>query len=106
MVHKFITNNFQLDIVIENNKYAIDALEQVKRKMSRMSTLEQEKFKLDEKLGGSSGILMTKAIRRIYGEHAYKIIEALKKNPLVTVPKVSWHILGLVSWRTFLGIFA
>lgn len=70
------------------NKYAIEALEAVRRRLCKMSTLEQEKFKLEEKLGGTSATLMGRAVRRIYGEHAAKIIEGLKKNPSLTVPKV------------------
>ncbi|PAV76577.1 hypothetical protein WR25_19211 [Diploscapter pachys] len=79
---------FELDILIEINKYAIEALEKVRRMVSTMSAVEQASFKLDDKLGASSGILMTKALKRVFGEQLPKYVEMLRKKPAACVDRV------------------
>lgn len=100
-------NHFQLDIVIEVNLAAIDALEGVQRRLSRMRAEEAKKFKLDDNLGARwiylfpafallktfnaayrCAALMLRALKRIYGDKSQDIIEGLKKNPSVAVPLV------------------
>ncbi|KAK5977278.1 hypothetical protein GCK32_005004, partial [Trichostrongylus colubriformis] len=87
-IYRTEDERFELDIIIDVNKYAIESLELVRRRMERMSQAELDKFRLDEKLGGSSPSLMLRAIKRIYGEHASKITEGIKRNPSMTIPKV------------------
>uniref|UniRef100_A0A7I4Y1S9 HDAC_interact domain-containing protein n=1 Tax=Haemonchus contortus TaxID=6289 RepID=A0A7I4Y1S9_HAECO len=87
-IYRTEDERFELDIIIDVNKYAIESLELVRRRMERMTQAELDKFRLDEKLGGSSPSLMLRAIKRIYGEHASKITEGIKRNPSMTIPKV------------------
>lgn len=53
-----------------------------------MAPEEQEKFRLDDSLGGTSEVIQRRAIHRIYGDKAPEIIESLKKNPVTAVPVV------------------
>lgn len=53
-----------------------------------MSQEDQEKFRLDDCLGGTSEVIQRRAIYRIYGDKAPEIIESLKKNPVTAVPVV------------------
>ncbi|KAJ1350558.1 Paired amphipathic helix protein Sin3b [Parelaphostrongylus tenuis] len=87
-IYRTEDERFELDIIIDVNKYAIESLELVRRRMERMTQPELDKFQLDERLGGSSPSLMLRAIKRIYGEHASKITEGIKRNPSITIPKV------------------
>ncbi|VDM54336.1 unnamed protein product [Angiostrongylus costaricensis] len=87
-IYRTEDERFELDIIIDVNKYAIESLEVVRRRMERMTQSELDKFQLDERLGGSSPSLMLRAIKRIYGEHASKITEGIKRNPSITIPKV------------------
>ncbi|VDO82522.1 unnamed protein product [Heligmosomoides polygyrus] len=98
-IYRTEDERFELDIIIDVNKYAIESLELVRRRMDRMSKAELDK--LDEKLGGSSPSLMLRAIKRIYGEHASKITDGIKRNPFMTIPKVAnleW-ISSSKEWR-------
>lgn len=63
-------------------------LESVQKKLSRMSQEDQDKFRLDDCLGGTSDVIQRRAIYRIYGDKAADIIESLKKNPCTAVPVV------------------
>lgn len=53
-----------------------------------MAPEDQEKFRLDDCLGGTSEVIQRRAIHRIYGDKAPEIIESLKKNPVTAVPVV------------------
>lgn len=66
----------------------IRVLESVQKKLSRMAPEDQEKFRLDDCLGGTSEVIQRRAIHRIYGDKAPEIIESLKKNPVTAVPVV------------------
>jgi paired amphipathic helix protein Sin3a len=79
---------FQLDIVIEVNKFAMQTLEFVNRRMNKMKPDELSKYRLDDNLGSRSPAIMQRAIRRIYGDKSTDIIVGLKKNPSVAVPLV------------------
>lgn len=87
-IYRCEDERFELDVVIETNLSAIRVFESVQKKMNRMNPEERIKFRLDDTLGGSSVILIQRAIRRIYGDKAPEIIEGLKKNPAVAVPLV------------------
>ena len=50
-IYKCEDERFELDVVLETNLSAIKCLEAVQKKMSRMSTDEANKFKLDNSLG-------------------------------------------------------
>ncbi|XP_042717964.1 paired amphipathic helix protein Sin3b isoform X4 [Chrysemys picta bellii] len=78
----------ELDVVLETNLATIRVLESVQKKLSRMSQEDQEKFRLDDCLGGTSEVIQRRAIYRIYGDKAPEIIESLKKNPVTAVPVV------------------
>ncbi|CAJ0954913.1 unnamed protein product, partial [Mesorhabditis belari] len=82
-LHKTEDDRFELDIIIEVNKYAITAMETIMRKIKQ----KKDVF-VDDCLGSTSSSIMQRAIKRIYGEASFKIIEAMKKNPTVAVPRV------------------
>ncbi|VDN06343.1 unnamed protein product [Thelazia callipaeda] len=79
---------YELDIVIEVNKSALEVLEMVQRKMSRMKKEELSSFRLGPSLGGSSDSIMLRALQRIYGDHTIKMLEGAMKNPQVMVPRL------------------
>ncbi|XP_033099647.1 paired amphipathic helix protein Sin3a-like isoform X2 [Anneissia japonica] len=87
-IYRCEDERYELDIVIEINMTTIRVLENVNKKLQRMSSEEQSKYRLDNALGGTSETIHRKAIQRIYGDKAHDIIEGLKKNPAVAVPLV------------------
>uniref|UniRef100_A0A8D0BF34 Paired amphipathic helix protein Sin3b n=1 Tax=Salvator merianae TaxID=96440 RepID=A0A8D0BF34_SALMN len=87
-LHRCEDERFELDVVLETNLATIRVLESVQKKLGRMSQEDQEKFRLDDCLGGTSEVIQRRAIYRIYGDKAPEIIESLKKNPLTAVPVV------------------
>ncbi|KAJ1085601.1 hypothetical protein NDU88_005731 [Pleurodeles waltl] len=87
-LHRCEDERFELDVVLETNLATIRVLESVQKKISRLSPEDQEKFRLDECLGGTSEVIQRRAIYRIYGDKAPEIIESLKKNPATAVPVV------------------
>jgi paired amphipathic helix protein Sin3a len=87
-IYRCEDERFELDVVIETNSATIRVLEGVQKKMSKMSTDELNRFKLDDSLGGTSQTIHQRALRRIYGDKSPDIIEGLKKNPHVAVPVV------------------
>ncbi|XP_046593518.1 paired amphipathic helix protein Sin3b isoform X2 [Neodiprion lecontei] len=87
-IYRCEDERFELDGVIETNAATIRVLEGVHKKMSRMSSEEIQKFRLDDCLGGCSPTIHQRALRRIYGDKAADIIDGLKKNPVVAVPVV------------------
>lgn len=60
-----------MDIVIEVNKSAINTLEFLLRKMTRMGKEDLAKFKLDSSLGATSPTIMYRALKRVYGFASY-----------------------------------
>lgn len=73
-----------------------------------MAPEDQDKFRLDDCLGGTSEVIQRRAIHRIYGDKAPEIIESLKKNPVTAVPVVlkrfpwllaPWELISVVGHR-------
>ncbi|XP_062132486.1 uncharacterized protein LOC133843102 isoform X3 [Drosophila sulfurigaster albostrigata] len=87
-IHRTEDERFELDLVIEVNSATIRVLENVQKKMSRMSPEELAKYHLDDHLGGTSQTIHQRAIHRIYGDKSGEIIQGMKKNPSVAVPIV------------------
>uniref|UniRef100_A0A146LA21 Paired amphipathic helix protein Sin3a n=3 Tax=Lygus hesperus TaxID=30085 RepID=A0A146LA21_LYGHE len=87
-IYRCEDERFELDLVIESNAATILVLENVQKKMSRMTPEELSKFTLEDNLGGTSNTIHTRAIKRIYGDKAADIVEGLKLNPSVSVPLV------------------
>lgn len=87
-IYRCEDERFELDVVIETNSATIRVLEGVQKKMSKMTSDEISRFKLDDFLGGTSQTIHQRALRRIYADKAPDIIEGLKKNPSVAVPVV------------------
>lgn len=56
---------YEVDMVTELNRAAMQNLVVVKRQMDRMNREELGQFHMDDKLGGTSAILMRKAIHRL-----------------------------------------
>ncbi|KAH8372004.1 hypothetical protein KR093_009691 [Drosophila rubida] len=87
-IHRTEDERFELDLVIEVNSATIRVLENVQKKISRMSPEELAKYHLDDHLGGTSQTIHQRAIHRIYGDKSGEIIQGMKKNPSVAVPIV------------------
>ncbi|TGZ73185.1 hypothetical protein CRM22_001663 [Opisthorchis felineus] len=79
---------YEVDMVTELNRAAMQNLVVVKRRMDRMSQDELNRFTLDDNLSGTSAILMRKAIHRVYGDKAGDVIYGLKNRPSTAVPLV------------------
>ena len=69
----------QLDVVLETNLSTIRVLEAVQKKLSRMTSEEAAKFRLDNCLGGTSEVLHRKAIQR-YIFNLLSIYLSLRRN--------------------------
>ncbi|TTJ85384.1 Paired amphipathic helix protein Sin3b [Bagarius yarrelli] len=87
-LHRCEDERFELDVVLETNLATIRVLESVQKKLSRLSPEDQERFRLDDCLGGTSEVIQRRAVYRIYGDKAPEIIEGLKRNPATAVPVV------------------
>uniref|UniRef100_A0A8B9J7T2 Paired amphipathic helix protein Sin3b n=1 Tax=Astyanax mexicanus TaxID=7994 RepID=A0A8B9J7T2_ASTMX len=87
-LHRCEDERFELDVVLETNLATIRVLESVQKKLSRLSAEDQDRFRLDDCLGGTSEVIQRRAVYRIYGDKAPEIIEGLKKNPATAVPLV------------------
>ncbi|XP_064075591.1 paired amphipathic helix protein Sin3a isoform X6 [Vanessa tameamea] len=87
-IYRCEDERFELDVVIETNAATIRVLEGVQKKLSRMTSEDAAKYRLDDSLGGHSPTIHQRALRRIYGDKAVDIIAGLKKNPVVAVPVV------------------
>lgn len=75
-------------MVLETNLATIRVLESVQKKLTRLSPEDQDRFRLDDCLGGTSEVIQRRAVYRIYGDKAPEIIEGLKRNPATAVPVV------------------
>uniref|UniRef100_A0A3Q3EIS4 Paired amphipathic helix protein Sin3b n=1 Tax=Labrus bergylta TaxID=56723 RepID=A0A3Q3EIS4_9LABR len=84
----FLCLHLQLDVVLETNLATIRVLESVQKKLSRLSPEDQDRFRLDDCLGGTSEVIQRRAVYRIYGDKAPEIIEGLKRSPATAVPVV------------------
>ncbi|XP_062855517.1 paired amphipathic helix protein Sin3b isoform X2 [Trichomycterus rosablanca] len=87
-LHRCEDERFELDVVLETNLATIRVLESVQKKLTRLSPEDQDRFRLDDCLGGTSEVIQRRAVYRIYGDKAPEIIEGLKKNPATAVPVV------------------
>ncbi|XP_017323286.1 paired amphipathic helix protein Sin3b isoform X2 [Ictalurus punctatus] len=87
-LHRCEDERFELDVVLETNLATIRVLESVQKKLSRLSPEDQDRFRLDDCLGGTSEVIQRRAVYRIYGDKAPEIIEGLKRNPVTAVPVV------------------
>lgn len=99
-IYRTEDERFEVDILIEVNKAAIAALDGVRKKTLAMRSDEQQKFRLDNCYGCSSPTLMLRAVKKIYGEHANKVLEGLQKNPMAVVPQVLQRLREKdIEWR-------
>ncbi|KAJ8409423.1 hypothetical protein AAFF_G00228240 [Aldrovandia affinis] len=87
-LHRCEDERFELDVVLETNLATIRVLESVQKKLSRLSPEDQDRFRLDDCLGGTSEVIQRRAVYRIYGDKAPEVIEGLKRNPATAVPVV------------------
>uniref|UniRef100_A0A915EHM3 Histone deacetylase interacting domain-containing protein n=1 Tax=Ditylenchus dipsaci TaxID=166011 RepID=A0A915EHM3_9BILA len=79
---------FEVDILIEVNSAAITSLESIRRKIEAMSVEDARNFTLDTNYGCISPTLMARAVKKLYGEHATKVLEGLRENPVIAVAQV------------------
>ncbi|XP_068599386.1 paired amphipathic helix protein Sin3b [Brachionichthys hirsutus] len=87
-LHRCEDERFELDVVLETNLATIRVLESIQKKLSRLSPEDQERFRLDDCLGGTSEVIQRRAVYRIYGDKAPEIIDGLKRSPATAVPVV------------------
>ncbi|KAK0425907.1 hypothetical protein QR680_009450 [Steinernema hermaphroditum] len=87
-IYRTEEERFELDIVIEVNKSAIDLLSHIEMKMKKMKPDDLAKLRFDDRFGGKSSSLMRRAMKRLYGEHANKMLEGLMYSPSIAVPRV------------------
>ncbi|XP_054646122.1 paired amphipathic helix protein Sin3b isoform X1 [Dunckerocampus dactyliophorus] len=87
-LHRCEDERFELDVVLETNLATIRVLESIQKKLSRLSPEDQDRFRLDDCLGGTSEVIQRRAVYRIYGDKAPEIIEGLKRSPATAVPVV------------------
>uniref|UniRef100_A0A8C5A9Q0 Histone deacetylase interacting domain-containing protein n=1 Tax=Gadus morhua TaxID=8049 RepID=A0A8C5A9Q0_GADMO len=87
-LHRCEDERFELDVVLETNLATIRVLESVQKKLTRLSPEDQDRFRLDDCLGGTSEVIQRRAVYRIYGDKAPEIIEGLKRSPITAVPVV------------------
>ncbi|KAK9172614.1 Sin3 like paired amphipathic helix containing protein [Cryptosporidium meleagridis] len=76
---------FELDMVIENNRSTINALEPIAEEISKLSPEDKKNFKL---VKPPFSIIHLKAISRIYGDNGPEILELLKRTPYSCIPVI------------------
>ncbi|GFW34881.1 paired amphipathic helix protein Sin3b [Trichonephila clavipes] len=86
IIYRCEDERFELDMAISSNNYALQILEKVQKKISKMTAEEKSTFALDNYLGGTSLVLQRKALHRLYGDKTEELVEGLKRNPVVAVP--------------------
>uniref|UniRef100_A0A914YWU4 Histone deacetylase interacting domain-containing protein n=1 Tax=Panagrolaimus superbus TaxID=310955 RepID=A0A914YWU4_9BILA len=82
-LHRTEDERFEIDILIQVNTEAMTALERIRRLASM-----DPRFEVGENYECGSKTFMIRAIRRAYGEHGARVLEALKKNPLLVATTV------------------
>uniref|UniRef100_UPI00358FFED0 paired amphipathic helix protein Sin3b-like isoform X2 n=1 Tax=Myxine glutinosa TaxID=7769 RepID=UPI00358FFED0 len=87
-IYRCEDERFELDVVLETNLSTIRVLENVQKKLSRLTPEEQSHLHLDDCLGGTSEVIHCKALQRIYGDKAAEVIAGLKQNPANSIPVV------------------
>ncbi|GFR11870.1 paired amphipathic helix protein Sin3a [Trichonephila clavata] len=88
IINRCEEERFELDMAISANNYTYQILENVQKKMSKMSAEERNAFTLDDYLGGTSIVIQRKALHRLYGDKTEELVEGLKRNPLLAIPIV------------------
>ncbi|CAG9310396.1 unnamed protein product [Blepharisma stoltei] len=76
---------YELDMTIESAMSTLRLLEKAEEKMNSLSPEQQRSFQFNEKAFDS---IHMRSIQSIYSEHAPKIIETLKRNPVKALPVV------------------
>ncbi|GMR53687.1 hypothetical protein PMAYCL1PPCAC_23882 [Pristionchus mayeri] len=84
-VYRTEDERFEFDIVMESNRYAIGCLQEMQHKLSKLSSSELMKFSMADNYGVSSPAIFLRAIRRVYGELAGRMLDSLKKEPKTAV---------------------
>uniref|UniRef100_A0A3Q4HP34 Paired amphipathic helix protein Sin3b n=1 Tax=Neolamprologus brichardi TaxID=32507 RepID=A0A3Q4HP34_NEOBR len=87
-LHRCEDERFEDVLFLNTNLATIRVLESVQKKLSRLSPEDQDRFRLDDCLGGTSEVIQRRAVYRIYGDKAPEIIEGLKRSPATAVPVV------------------
>lgn len=88
---------FELDMATENACYTLKLLEKALDEANQLSLEEQKDFILDEKIFSK---IRLRPILSIYSDHATKIIEMLKANPIKSLPVVISRIKSKVeTWK-------
>jgi histone deacetylase complex regulatory component SIN3 len=88
---------YDLDIMIETTSYTLKLLEAEQDKISNMTPEERNNYSLPKELMTTFRL---KPINQIYSEHAERMIDLLKNNPIKTLPVVIQRLTAKVqSWK-------
>lgn len=88
---------FELDMTTENASYTLRLLESAIENSAMLSPEQIRNFQLPEKVFSK---LRLRPIQSIYSEHAPKIIEMLKNNPIKSLPVVISRIKNKIEiWK-------
>ncbi|XP_055952597.1 paired amphipathic helix protein Sin3b-like isoform X1 [Argiope bruennichi] len=88
MMYRCEDERFELDMAISANAHTLQAVENLSRRVSKMTSEEKSGLSVDQNFGGTSGVLHEKSLHRLYGDKTDELIEGLKRNPLVAIPIV------------------
>ncbi|KXS16514.1 hypothetical protein M427DRAFT_154438 [Gonapodya prolifera JEL478] len=88
-LHKAEDERYEFDLNIQSNLHVIAVLEPIAKKIAAMTPEEKAKFKLEEGLGGTSGTIYKRVIKKVYdGARGAEVLKLLHEHPAVTVPVV------------------
>ncbi|KNE57145.1 hypothetical protein AMAG_18008 [Allomyces macrogynus ATCC 38327] len=79
---------YEFDVNIEANAAFIRLLEPIAQKMATMSDADRRGFRLPANLGSSTPSVHQRILKKLYGENAPQVMEALSTTPAVAVPIV------------------
>lgn len=88
---------FELDMATENASYTLRLLESAIENSALLTQEQQKNFQLPEKIFSK---IRLRPVLSIYSEHAPKIIEMLKNNPVKSLPVVISRIKNKIeTWK-------
>lgn len=88
---------YELDMTIESAVTILRILEVAEDHMNHIPLDQQRNFQLEDTVFNS---VHMRPVQSIYGEHASKIIETLKKNPAKALPVVTLRLKNKIDgWK-------
>ncbi|KAJ3316306.1 Transcriptional regulatory protein sin3 [Gonapodya sp. JEL0774] len=88
-LHKAEDERYEFDLNIQSNLHVIALLEPIAKKIATYTAEEKAKMRLEEGLGGTSGTIYKRVIKKVYdGARGLEVLKLLHEHPAVTVPVV------------------